>query len=91
MLKHHHALRAGARRDAGPAERSTVKQYFAAGEMVEAGDGIEQGALAASGRTDDGDEFAGADFRAAIFERDHCRASRVVNLAGSANGQCALH
>ena len=70
LLEHHHALAAG------PGDLFAVRQHTAGIRFVEAGDEVEQRALAATARADEADELALAHFEAHVLQRLHAAGAR---------------
>jgi hypothetical protein len=62
ILEHHPAIGTGGR------DLAAVAQNFAAGSGLEAADDVEEGALAAAGRADNGEEFAVFDVEVEVLK-----------------------
>ena len=91
VLEHHDAVGPGVGlRSCGAAEHVAVEIDGAAGDVVKAGDGVEQRRLAATRRPDDHADLAGADVERAVGHRLHRALAREVNLVHVLHADRAL-
>src|SRR5438105_15488393 len=82
VLKDHDAVRPGIRlRHLGRAQYLAVHDDSSRGDLMKAGDRIEQRGLAAARRTHDHADLARLDLERAMIDREHRSAARVVYLA----------
>ena len=89
VLEDHDAVGTGGRLLVRVAEHLAVEKNLARGDAVEAGDGVEQGGLAAARRPHDHAELAGLDFHGAVVHGQNLGAVRIVDLGDVRMEICA--
>ena len=82
LLKHHPAV------GAGLVDWRAVERQFAAGARLEAGEQVEQGRLAAAGRSEQGNELTVLDLQRDVVERAAPAPCRETSLTWRGTRHC---
>ena len=65
----------------GAVELPALVDQLAGGRHVQPAEDVEQGGLAAAGRAEQADEFAGVEFEVHAVQRHHVHLAGVIDLA----------